>query len=80
MKRTKRCPKCRSRNVGFSSKDETAVAGHHTDTIGRQEVAVERWLCVDCGLLETYAIDHHGVDWPAVLDHYYGPIEKGPYR
>ena len=77
MKRTKQCPKCSSRRVGYSVTGRHALA---TLSIGDQDVTSERWLCIDCGYVEVYAIEIEGVDWPAVLDQFYGAIETGPFR
>lgn len=84
MKRDKQCPKCSSRKVGYSIND---VGSSKSLSFGRGfgasyvvEVKSERWLCLDCGYVEVYAVELEGVDWLATFDEYFGPIETGPFR
>lgn len=69
MKHDKTCPKCKSRNVGFAR-----VPGSGTQALlfNRTWVASERWLCTDCGYVETYVADVTQTEWPRALDGYFG--------
>lgn len=55
MKRTKQCPKCDSRRVGFGVEGpNTSASLYITESVA---VASERWLCTDCGYVEWYVRD-----------------------
>ncbi len=51
MKRSKRCPKCDSPNVGFGVLEEGFANSHWSKL---RALWAELWVCTDCGYAETY--------------------------
>lgn len=80
MKRTRQCPKCQSRRIGYlANLHDSGHRGPSVRRVGQMAVGsflgarmtqsggeIEGYLCTDCGYLEEYVKQPHQLNWAAV--------------
>jgi DNA-directed RNA polymerase subunit M/transcription elongation factor TFIIS len=80
MKRSRQCPKCESKRVGYFEKVvDQGQRGISTRKLGEAQTAqlmglavvqatgeVEAFVCTDCGYFEEYVKEPQSIDWSSM--------------